>query len=177
MFINSNTPSFFMLIFYLKWINFNIIHLLNYIVNNYLFFKWKKNKKKCINKDNGVRTLSIPILFYIRFDCGWLLDFCVRERVLFFSSRMVLLYQYISLINISNIAFQYQCCDTFCTFPGETCDRTRDSFCVCKTCMCSNDSSLQEELGECKAHCNIGKIVIQFLILYSVFIHKFALHM
>jgi len=120
----------------------------------------KKIQKQCINKDNRARTLFISILFYICFDCGWLPDFCVRERVLFFSSRMVLLYQYISLINISNITFQYQCCDTFCTFPGETCDRTRDSFCVCKTCMCSNDSSLQEERGECKAHCNIGKIII-----------------
>ncbi|XP_063445077.1 uncharacterized protein LOC134725304 isoform X2 [Mytilus trossulus] len=74
---------------------------------------------------------------------------------------MVLLNQYISLLNATYLSFQFQCCDTYCTFPGETCDRSRAEFCVCKACFCQNDSTfLQEEARlprECRAHCSIER--------------------
>ncbi|XP_076074017.1 uncharacterized protein LOC143045417 isoform X1 [Mytilus galloprovincialis] len=71
---------------------------------------------------------------------------------------MVLLNQYLSLLNATYLTFQFQCCDTYCTFPGETCDRSRTEFCVCKACFCQNDSTfLQEEARECRAHCSIER--------------------
>lgn len=63
------------------------------------------------------------------------------------------LYELVSLINVSNITFRYQCCDTFCTFPGEACDVSRPSFCICQPCSC-NDSGGGDG---CVAACNIGK--------------------
>ncbi|XP_052068658.1 uncharacterized protein LOC127707938 isoform X2 [Mytilus californianus] len=71
---------------------------------------------------------------------------------------MVLLNQYLSLLNATYLTFQFQCCDTYCTFPGETCDRSRTEFCVCKACFCHNDSTfMQEEAKECRAHCSIER--------------------